>query len=107
MGKSNLYTLYIFDRDCNLVFYHEWYREKVLSISKSEVNFILYKESKLVYGMIFSLNKVIDKLSYSQKYYSYHQNRENVLLYDVKIQISLQGLPHGSENRDHVRYWPY
>jgi hypothetical protein len=52
-----IFTLYIFDRHCNCVFFHSWNKKDKTVIDKK-----VLEDSKLVYGIVFSLKNIVAKL---------------------------------------------
>lgn len=83
-----IYTLYIFDRHCNCLFYTEWNRRQAVrpcfaflfepSIERSDhpkcchlqLSMSQAEDQKLVYGLVFSLKNMCEKLSPSGQPYA-------------------------------------
>lgn len=51
-----IYNIYIYDRQCTCLYYHQWVRHKEVGISQDE-------EWKLMYGMVYSLKSLLSRLS--------------------------------------------
>lgn len=86
-----IYNLYIYDRNCSCICYKEWVRQKDVGISQDE-------ELKLMYGMVYSLKSLVNRLSPSN-------SRDGFLGYTTdKYRLSVFETPTGMKfllNTDH------
>ncbi|KAI8894058.1 Sybindin-like protein [Globomyces pollinis-pini] len=111
-----IYGLYIFDRHCNCIFYQPWNSTTSLQSDLNQKQ--SQEDSKLVFGVMFNLGKIIAKLnpvktpesfityrtdSYKLHYYETPACLKFVLLSDIEM-ANTKGVLHSIFSDIYVPY---
>ena len=78
-----VFNLYIYNRDGTLIFYQEWVRKKPMTMSLEE-------ESRLLYGMLFSLKSFSNRISpldVQEGVRCYTTNKYKMTLYETPTSV--------------------